>query len=267
MGIKPTFNYCLTDKEGKEYTWKEWIDYAIDSGFDTMEIPVHRLLDDPDGPDTIITYAQQKGFEISLHSPYGPNNITDTDIENREKSIAQAKCSIDLAAKHGLKVVTLHPGRLSSEDENPEEKWELLLEVVGDIAAYAKEKKVRIGLENMELRKNELVYTIDDLNRFAPIGEDNPYFGVTLDFAHFSSHNIISPDLTKLKLPIHNVHLSQGRVGRMHYPLTIENGLVDLDAVCRRLTECEYDGFAVFEMRYDQKASKQMVEDAIKAIK
>ena len=266
MGIKPTMNCCLKDEHGKEYTIKEWVDYTISCGFDTMEIPTHRLPEDLEELDDVITYAQQKGFALSLHSPYGSNNITDTNIENREKSIAQAKNSIDIAAKYGMRVVTFHPGRRSQEDEAGEEKWKLLLEIVADIAAYAKEKKVRVGLENMERRRNELVYTIDDLNRFAEIGKDNPYFGLTLDFAHFSSHGITDPDLKQLKLPIHNVHLSQGVEGKMHFPLTAENGMVDVDAVCRRLTECDYDGFAVFEQLGYQKESKKMVEDAVKAV-
>ena len=38
-----------------------------------------------------------------------------------------------------------------------------MMEIISDIARYAKERKVYLGLENMELRPFELVYTVEDL--------------------------------------------------------------------------------------------------------
>jgi len=262
MKIQPAINYNPQNSTGEE-----WIDCAVQNGFKCMEIAVSQLPYEEEKQNEIIEYAKAKGLLLSLHSPYGKNNITDTDEENRVKSIAQVKYSIDLAAKHKLTVVTFHPGRLSDENESLEEKWEMLLEVVSDIAEYAKVKKVRIGIENMEQRKNEIVYTIDDLNRFAEIGKDNPYFGVTIDFAHFSSHNIIKPDLSRLKLPVYNVHLSQGFGGKMHFPLTVENGMVDLQSVCKVLYEYEYSSFVVLETRGEQAQSKKILEAATEAFK
>ena len=239
-----------------EMTGKEWIDLMASGGFKAMEIAYTML---PEGEkDDIVNYAKSLGFSVSIHSPYGRNNITDSDTENREKSIAQAKEAIDFAAKHGLGAVTFHPGRMSPDDDSPEEKWELLLKVVKELSLYAKEKKVYVGIENMELRPYELVYTIDDLNRFADFGVDNPFFGVTVDFAHFSSHGILKPDLSKLKLPVHNVHLSQGKDKKMHFPLTVENGMVDLKSVCEVLNDYGYEGHVVFETREQYPESKDI---------
>ena len=261
MCVKPAMNYYL-----QERTAKEWIDYTVECGFKCMELIAAKLPDDLIEQDMIINYSKEKGIEMSLHSMFGKNNITDSDMENREKSIAQAKAAIDLAARHSLTSVTFHPGRLSSEDESENEKWELLIKTVAEIAEYAKEKKVYIGLENMERRQFELVYTIDDLNRFADIGKNNPYFGVTLDFAHFSSHGILKPDLSKLKLPVHNVHLSQGLNGKMHVPLTVENGMVDIKSVCEVLKDYKYDSFVVFEVTGDHIAAKRILEETMQQV-
>ena len=261
MYVKPAMNYYPQERNAKE-----WIDYTVECGFKYMEITASKFPTEQCEQDEIINYAKEKGLEMSLHSMYGKNNITDTDKENREKSIAQAKAAIDLAAKHDLISVTFHPGRLSSEEESVEEKWELLLKTVGEIAEYAKEKKVYIGLENMERRKYELVYTIDDLNRFAEFGKNNPYFGVTLDFAHFSSHGILKPDLSKLKLPIHNVHLSQGLNGKMHVPLTLENGMVDMKSVCEVLKNYNYDSLVVFEVTDDHVEAKHILEETMRQV-
>ena len=130
MKMKPACTY-----NPGEMTGKEWIDLMHSKGFKAMEIAYTMLSDDE--KDDIVNYAKSSGFSLSIHSPYGKNNITDSDIENREKSINQAKAAIDFAAKHNLNVVTFHPGRLSAEDESEEEKWELLLKVVKEIALYA----------------------------------------------------------------------------------------------------------------------------------
>ena len=259
MKFKPCITYNPGDK-----TYKEWIDFSVENGFECMEISVGILPDEPKKQDEIIEYAIKQGLSLSLHSPYGPNNIADTDIENRRKSVAQAKYSIDLAKKHNLKVVTFHPGRLSEENESVDEKWEILMDSVKEISEYAKEKKVKVGIENMENRKYEFVFTVDDLNRFAGFGRDNPYFGVTVDFAHFSSLGITKPDLKKLKLPVFNVHLSQGIPGKMHFPLTIENGLVDVKSVIEVLNDYGFDGHVVFETGKQYIESRDILIEALK---
>lgn len=258
---KTDFIMVMNDWTNHHQT-REWIDYCVSIGYKYYEIQMLCLPEDYSEQDDVINYALSKGLKINLHSHYAKNNIIDTDEENRKKSILQLKQTIDLSARHNLGVVTFHPGRLSSEDENIEEKWKLLLETVGHIAEYAKQKKVHIAIENMERRKNELVYTIDDLNRFADFGKDNPYFGVTIDFAHFASHGIYSPELERLDIPIFNVHISQCTDEKMHLPLTIENGKADLVEACRVLKKYGYKSFVVLEIHEDFKESVDILSDA-----
>ena len=133
---------------------KEWIDYCISIGYQYYEIQMLCLPEEDSGQDDVVNYALSKGLKINLHSHYAKNNIIDSDEQNRKKSICQLKQTIDLSARHNLGVVTFHPGRLSSENENVQEKWDMLLETVGHIAEYAKQKKVHIAIENMEKRNN-----------------------------------------------------------------------------------------------------------------
>jgi len=60
-------------------------------------------------------------------------------------------------------------------------------------SSIANAKQVYIAIENKERRPYELVYTVQDLNRFEVFTENNPYFGVTVDFAHYASHGIGFP--------------------------------------------------------------------------
>ena len=242
---------------------KRWNDVAAANGFSYMEIATSRLPEDENEQNEIVSHALSRGFTLNLHAPFGINNISSSDPERCASSIANVKKAIDLAARHNLGVVTFHPGRLSDEAEDPEENWARMMEIVSDIAQYARERKVYLGLENMERRPYELVYTMDDLNRFAPLAENNPYFGVTMDFTHYSSHGIGMPDLNKLKLPLYDVHLSQNVDGVMHCDLTNEAGTLDVREVCRLLRNYGYDGLVVLEVRGDPWESKEVLEQVL----
>ncbi len=242
---------------------RNWVDRVLGWGYGGGEYcPRYN----PEGTEELIQYAKDKGLCVSLHVHHGPNNITDTDIENQKLSMRQVKFCIDLAARYELPTVTFHPGRLSAEGESEGEKWQQLFAAVEEIAAYAKEKKVRVAIENMELRPMELVYTIEDLNKFAYIGENNPYFGVTLDFAHFASLGIIKPDLDKLKLPLFNVHLSQLTEEKMHAPLTVQDGKVDVPAVCKLLRDYGYTGRIILEQTADYAESLRLLQTVVQTI-
>ena len=236
-----------------EYFVPNWDSHSLTDEFARrgvfyMGLVAARLPENEAERDEQLSYAISHGMEIDLHAPFGINNIASTDKELRRTSIENVKRSIDLAAKFGIVAVTFHPGRLSSEDDDPEEIWADLMDAVAEIAQYAKEKQVYVGLENMELRPFELVHTVEELNRFAHLGEDNPYFGVTIDFAHYATLGIGLPDLNALKLPIYNVHLSQVLDGKAHHSLTLTEGIVDLPGVCRRLADYGYNGHVLLEI-------------------
>ena len=245
---------------------RSWTDEALRRGVSYMELAVARLPEDETSLDELITYAQSRGMSLNLHAPYGINNITATDSARRLSSIANVKRTIDLSAKYKLGTVTFHPGRLSDNADDPKDIWASMMEIVSDIALYAKEKKVFIGIENMERRPYELVYTINDLNRFAPLARDNPYFGATIDFAHYASHGIGLPDLQALELPIHDVHISQIVDGKMHSALSNTDGAPHIASVCGLLADYGYDGPLVLEVTDRVWESAEMLRSAIKSI-
>jgi sugar phosphate isomerase/epimerase len=209
-------------------------------------------------------YATEKGLEVPIFTVDSCLYCADP-----EKELARLCSMVDIASELGIPLMRFDIAYKFIGDEpskSPKKVIETAAPYVRRLAEYAKEKKVYIGLENMERRKHELVYTIDDLNRFAEFGKNNPYFGVTLDFAHFSSHGILKPDLSKLKLPIHNVHLSQGLNGKMHVPLTVENGMVDMKSVCEVLKNYNYDSLVVFEVTDDHVEAKRILEETMRQV-
>lgn len=243
------------------------VDYLIECGYTSIDLAADERLCGKESLVSIIEYAASKGLEVGFHAPFRGLNIISTDAETRLLSVEQIKRSIELAAEHGIPVVTFHPGKPTSEEESVEDAWARLFSVVEDIAAYAKEKRVRVAIENMEKRAFEIVCTLEDLNRFAYIAEDNEYFGVTLDFVHLSTHGIFEPDLSELKLPIYDVHISQNAGGKTHHPLTVEGGTVHLDAVVKSLLDYGYDGFVVLEVNGGRKRSLDVMNSTIEKIR
>ncbi len=231
-----------------------------------MEIAVSALPLDDGECDDIIAYALSRGFEINLHAPFGVNNISSKDKELLESSVMNVFRSIDIAARHSLGVVTFHPGRLSEDTDSTEENFSQMLDSISRIALYAKEKRVKVGIENMEKRRYEYVLTIDDLNRFAHLTKDNPYFGATIDIAHYSSLNIGFPPLEKLRLPIFDTHLSQNVGGAMHCSLLADAGSIDLSKALRLLQDFSKDVFVVLEVRTDVLESRNMLESIYRSL-
>ena len=227
----------------------ESIDIVVKSNCCGIEIQTDYLPEDEKEIDKIFKYAKEKELIVSIHAPSGDINISALNKGIRKESINQIKIAIDLANKYNSRVVTFHPGSLSSKRENQEEKWKVLLESVAEIAEYAKSKKVHIGIENMERRSKEIVFTIDDLNRFEEIGVDNEYFGVTLDFSHFATNEIFLPKLDKLRLPIKNVHMSQCVAGKPHYQMDDLEGQVRLNEVLKELEKANYQSMIVMEIK------------------
>lgn len=238
-----------------------FLDEKWEDGFRYIEIATTALPEEASEQDRIVEYAKSLGFGVQLHAPFGKNNISSSDEVCRCSSIQNTKNAIDLAARHGIDIVCFHPGRRSDDGESAEENFPRLYEAVREIAEYVKEKRVHVALENMERRPYEYIMTVDDLNRFAPLGEDNEYLGVTIDFCHYSSHTVGEVPLHQIRLPLFDVHLSQNVGGKMHRNLN-EEGEISLALVDAMLRRIGYDGFVTLEV-LDHKVSLDALLEAL----
>lgn len=238
-----------------------WIDKARDEGFSHLEIPTTNLPSDPDDADRVVAYAKEKGFTLSIHAPFGKTNITSPDPEVRAWSVARVADAIRFAARHSIDLVCVHPGRLGAVEGEPsaEENLALMKTTLRELGELAREGGVRLALENMEDRPNEIVHSIDELNGFAPLAAENPYFGVTIDFSHYLTLGEGLPDLSALELPLFDVHLSQTVEGKPHFTLEREDGIADLPAIVKALREYGYTGPIVLEVREGHGESRKIL--------
>lgn len=224
------------------------IDVALKSGCGGIEIQTDYLPEEKSERDAVFAYAKQRGLYVSLHGPSSDINISSLNRGICRESIRQIKEAIDLARQYGVEKMTFHPGRLSSARENVQDKWRVLLDSVKEIADYANQMEVHVGIENMEKRKKELVFTVEDLNRFAEPACGNSFFGVTLDFCHFATNGIFQPKLEQLRLPVKNVHISQCVDGKPHYALD-KAGEIDFADVMDMLERIDYTGSVTMEIK------------------
>lgn len=222
---------------------------AEKSGYDGAEIQLYDL---PDGEEWKRDFIQtvrefgRKGFLAAVHAPSGDLNLSSSNQGIRKESLRQVLDTIELAKDAGAVAVTVHPGRLSSIREKRERQYEWMKEALWEISMLAEQKKIVVGLENMENRPKEVFTFLRELNRLLDSCR-NPFLGVTLDFAHLQT---VDPELDLLTLthPVVNVHVSQCVNGVPHHSLTAEGDL-PLSRCLSMLTDRGYAGTVVVEAK------------------
>lgn len=139
------------------WTYEEMMDTAKEMGFQCVEVACwpcgkaerryagvsHIDVDNLDKAH-ILNYAAGCGIEISSLAFY-PNTM-DADLEKRQHNIAHLYKVIDASHELGVNMVTTFIGRDSNK--NVEDNLKLVAEIWPPILDYAKERGVKIAIEN-----------------------------------------------------------------------------------------------------------------------
>ena len=236
----------------------------------------------PEKAAEIRQYCESKGVEISSLGYY-PNTM-DPDIEKRNSYIAHIHALIDAAAMLGVNMVTTFLGR--DPKKTVKENLETVKEVWPPILDHAKERGVRIAIENCPMwftddewpgGQNLMTSPANWRKVFKILPYDN--FGINYDPSHFVWQQIdyIKP-LYEFKDRIFHVHYKDIKlfadrladVGIMANPLEYMSpklpGLGDVDwgRYVSALTDIGYNGCSVMEI--EDKAFEGSLEDAKKAV-
>lgn len=228
-------------------------------------------------------YCSGRGVVISSLGYY-PNTL-DPDLEKRQSYVDHIHALIDASAMLGANMVTTFLGR--DPKKTVEENLEIVKEVWPAILDHAKEKGVKIAIENCPM-----LFTKDEWpggqnlmtspSNWRKIFEILPYdnFGINYDPSHFVWQQIdyIKP-IYEFKDKIFHVHYKDIKiyqdkladVGVMAYPLEYMSpklpGLGDVDwgKYVSALTDIRYDGNSVIEV--EDKAFEGSLDDAKRAVK
>lgn len=281
------------------WTFEEMMDTAQEMGFQCVEVAcwpcgkaerryagVSHINVDELNVDYIKEYAAKCGVEISSLAFY-PNTM-DADLEKRQHNIEHLYKVIDASHKLGVNMVTTFIGRDSSKCV--EENLELVAQIWPPILDYAKERGVKIAIENCPMLfdrtqwpggQNLMTTPVIWKKVFDILPYDN--LGINYDPSHFIWQMIdyIQP-LHEFKDKIFHVHCKDikldvekmKRCGIMAYPLEYMHpklpGLGDVDwgKYISALTDIGYDSFTCIEVEDRAfESSKEKVLDSLKLSK
>ena len=294
--MKLGFVSAIFDQSGYE----EMMDFAGKYGFECVEvacwpagkaerryagvshIDADRVLEDDAYAEHVLSYAKERGVEISSLAYY-PNTM-DGDLVKRAAAIEHLKKLICASAKLGVNMVTTFIGR--DQTKTVEENLELVKEIWPPILDLAAEKGVKVAIENCPMLfgadqwpGGQNLMTTPAIWR--KVFEILPYenFGINYDPSHFVWQMIdyIKP-IYEFKDKIFHVHYKDIKlyperlddVGIMGYPLDFMSpklpGLGDVDwgRYVSALTDIRYDGYTCIEI--EDKAfegSQEKIEDSL----
>lgn len=281
------------------WTFEEMMDTAQAMGFKCVEVACwpsgkaerryagvsHINVDELD-VDYINGYAAKCGVEISSLAFY-PNTM-DADLEKRQHNIDHLYKVIDASHKLGVNMVTTFIGRDSSKCV--EDNLELVAQIWPPILEYAKERGVKIAIENCPMLfdrtqwpggQNLMTTPVIWKKVFDILPYDN--LGINYDPSHFIWQMIdyIQP-LYEFKDKIFHVHCKDikldvekmKRCGIMAYPLDYMHpklpGLGDVDwgKYISALTDIGYDSFTCIEVEDRAfEGTKEKVLDSLRLSK
>jgi sugar phosphate isomerase/epimerase len=222
------------------YSLQDVIAIAESLHFDGVEIWAEHYLRDK-GKKTRITISQSS-LIVTLHAFSYDINITSMNKKIRRESLRQMFDSVNYAQEIGAQCMVVHPGKVSSSKDPPEEYWAMQIEALSEIALKANVIGMDVAMEIMESGEKEIVATPEMANDILDaIPMEN--FGITLDLSHAQLTGRPLEFIQKLK-KISHIHLSDTKGNRPH--CLLGEGDLDIIGILRALRE-RYDGLVIIE--------------------
>lgn len=246
-------------------------------------IDVERVVSDEEYAKYVADYSKKTGVEISSLAFY-PNTM-DRDLKKRDAAIEHLKKVILASARLGVNMVTTFIGR--DQTKNIEENLKLVKEVWPPIMMLAKEKGVKVAIENCPMLFGPEQWPGGQNLMTTPaiwkkVFEILPYenLGINYDPSHFVWQMIdyIKP-IYEFKDKIFHVHYKDikmypdrlNQCGIMAYPLDFMSpklpgfGDVDWGKYVSALTDIGYDGYTCIEV--EDKAFEGTREKVLNSLK
>jgi sugar phosphate isomerase/epimerase len=224
----------------KSFNLTEVIDLARDKGVTWLEVWTEHFWRDDDG--RMFDRLRKSGLDISVHGPTGDINLTSSNRGIREESLKQVLQAVEEAAKMGARVITIHPGYLTGRQDEPDSIRELQIEAFTRIAGKGNDLGIRIAMETMERKAQEVVIRPDLANEIID-AVNMKNFGITFDISHAHTVMDVVEFIRSLRRIVH-IHISDTKSGRVH--VQMGEGEISFGAVLQALKE-KYDGALVIE--------------------
>lgn len=232
---------------------------AKDAGFDGVEVALDEkglvsLESTEEDLQNVKKMAEEAGVELySVASGlYWTYNYTSANKENREKAKEITKKQLWVASKLGCDTILVVPGAVNVSFEPGSEiveydvAYDRALEALKELAPYAEELKVSIGVENVW---NKFLLSPLEMRDFIDkIGSD--YVGSYFDVGNVLYCGYPEHWVKILNKRIKKVHFKDYRrnVGSLDGFVDLLAGDVDYKGVMSEFDKIGYDGWATAEM-------------------
>lgn len=232
---------------------------ARKAGFEGIELSLNEtgMMGLESNVDEVKQYrelAEEEGIAISSVATglYWSYSFTSANEEIRNKAFMIAKKQIDVAALLGADTVLIVPGAVgvdfvpNCEVVDYDVAYERAFTAIKDLAGYAEEKKINIGLENVW---NKFLLSPLEMRSFID-GIASPYVGSYLDVGNVVYSGYPEQWVKILGNRIKKVHFKDYRrnVGSVDGFVDLLSGDVNFPAVTNALKTIGYKSFVSAEM-------------------
>jgi len=160
--------------------------------------------------------VEQYGIDTIVHSKSWDLNFASMNKSIREASVGEIKKSIVLAEAIRATEVTVHPPR-ESFSGNKEYYYDIAYNSLKEICEFAKEKGIKVSLEIMEKKHNELVTTNEEL--YVMVRDLYKEMTYTIDVAHCTSEEEFWTYFNKVE-NVSKIHISNKKGKKLHTKLS-----------------------------------------------
>lgn len=188
-----------------------------------------------------------------------PHSLSNPNANVRRDSIEYMRVCVDNAATLGAKVVLVVPDH-SLHGQTVADSRKRMTESVGEVAEYAKQYDLKLGLEVLSPDETDLLVWSDDaLAIINALGVSN--VGVVLDSGalHVTKESL-AESLAKLKDRFLQIHVSDHQ-GPRQQNLIPGEGTYDFGEMMRVLVEHNYTGFISAEL------SREYADEPLSALR
>lgn len=237
-------NFCI---KGSKKTGQQFIDETISMAAQVSSIEINCNYPQSDNFDMELNFLKKakKKFNLSyvIHAPYLNSSLGDFNQELRDDAIAEIFRSIDRAVFLGSNMVTIHPpfdpyGIYFREKEDVE------LDTYKQIATYAVERDVKIGLEN---EAQTCFFFPDRACKFELIKKvietiNMKNFGYTLDLGHGNITGIdIEHSIREASSKLFHIHAHDNFGEKEDLHLAPGDGNIHWNNILMALNATRYD--------------------------
>lgn len=180
----------------------------------------------------------------TVHAPILDLNPCSINPRVAEASVAYALEAVAFADRFGAEVVTVHPGRRTAKRPPSPADYRRFDRLIAALRETASGVKVKVAIENMERKVNNLLTSPEDIRRLL---DQEDWLWFTLDVSHAMGTSLaeVGAFVELCGDRLANVHLSRASDGKMHLALS---GHPDGRAVLNMLRDARYAGPVTLEL-------------------